>query len=245
MTLTPFLPFLRILWLLLIVSVILVGCGRLPNPVEITDGQVWIPIGDTAFLVPEKIWLKSYARKSTDGMVDSFNLHAMAPEVLPWSKAVHSLMYPKNPPGLGRLIIIYIRSTEQDLGFHQRFPVYPQSLYGKAFPLMEEPSDLTAQGLHRFREQRGSDGTYWPDWVFYEYVQDGKVKYLVRCDDHRSVLTTDSCTLIFPYAGKFEVTLTFQRAYMADSVNMADKVAEKIKEFEAAGQARLAWKVSK
>lgn len=219
------------------------ACGeKLPNPVERRDGYAWIPMADTAFLIPEKTWLKGYGRRATDGLVVDIGLHATVPEVAPWSPEVQDQMYP--PRGWGRLITIAVRD-KGNRTFFQRFPDFPQSING-AWKLVEEPSELAAIGLHRFRELRVTDGKPQVGVVFYEHVQDGKVKYFVRCNDHGGKPgVVDSCNLMFPHGDRFEVTLSFLRAYMADSVRMADKVAEKLNEFELAGRARLTASQSK
>jgi hypothetical protein len=56
---------------------------KLPDPVKSKNGLSYIPIDDTAFLIPEKTWLKGYSRNSTDGMVYSITLHATVPDVQP------------------------------------------------------------------------------------------------------------------------------------------------------------------
>ena len=55
----------------------------------------------------------------------------------------------------------------------------------------------------------------------------------------------DSCHLSFPFGGALEVNLTFNYEYLPESVNMADKIAAKLKEFETAGRARLLASVTK
>lgn len=222
-------------------SVSLNACGKkLPDPVERKDGYAWIPIADTAFLIPEKTWLKGYGRKATDGMVSHIGVHATAPDVQPWSQAVHDQMYPKL--GRGAITEIDVYHTWDYMFFHERFPKFPQSIWGGG-DLIEEPSDLAEKGLRKFRERRVTDGKLQTGTVFYEYVQNGKVKYYADCDDDGARLGgDDQCHMIFPYAGKFRVTLTFRRVYMADSVRMADKVLEKLNEFEMAGRARLSEK---
>lgn len=117
----------------IVISVNLNACGKnLPDPVERKDGYAWIPIADTAFLIPEKTWLKSYGRKSTDGSVDSFDLHVTAPDVQPWSEAVNEQMYP--PAGPGQRIDVVVKDDRELLAFQfERFYVPPQSRWGSRF----------------------------------------------------------------------------------------------------------------
>lgn len=215
----------------------LVGCEQQPHPAEKTDSDTWIPIADTAFLVPNKTWLKSYGRKKTDGAVSSISLHSTAPEVLPWSQERHDQMYPKL--GRGKVIEINVMIPAEGSVFHKRFPVFPQSYWGQG-ELVEVPADLEINGFHKFKE-RWSNGMIRESKVFYEYVRDGKVTYFYICDDDGDKRGGDNqCVLKFPYGEKLVVTLRFRRFYLAESASMADKVTEKLREFESAGQARLA-----
>ena len=65
----------------------------LPDPVQSKDGVAYIPIDDTAFLVPEETWLRGYSRNSTDGLVANIALHASVPDVQPWSPERNDAMY--------------------------------------------------------------------------------------------------------------------------------------------------------
>lgn len=100
---------------------LLAGCDRmvssqkLPNPVQSQDGMSYIPIDDTAFLIPDKTWLKGYGLNSTDGMVSNITLHATVPDVQPWSQARHEEMY--WPAGPGKKLLIDIKGN--DTGAHR------------------------------------------------------------------------------------------------------------------------------
>ena len=78
----------------------------LPDPVQSKDGVAYIPIDDTAFLVPEETWLRGYSRNSTDGLVANIALHASVPDVQPWSPERNDAMYWKAGPGLSLRIDI-------------------------------------------------------------------------------------------------------------------------------------------
>ena len=202
--------------------------GRsLPNPVESKDGASYIPIDDTAFLIPEKTWLKGTARNSTDGMVCCITLHASVPDVQPWSPERDEEMYWPAGPGKKLLIEIYSDRFDQAQHFHE----VPQS-FRRSFPFTEESSDQAAQGLRRFRQLwtfdatpdeiakyrkewgdeqverlRAKAGTPMMDTVFYEFIEHDRVKYFIYCTDswgeHR-----ESCHLSFPWARTLMVDIT-------------------------------------
>jgi hypothetical protein len=204
------------------------ACGnKLPDPVERKDGYAWIPIADTAFLMPEKTWLKSYGRNSTDGMVSSFNLHATAPDVQPWSPAVNDQMYPKL--GSGELVSVDVRDAREQINGHiEYFYRVPQSRRGGT--LEEVESDLSNYGLRKFKDPHMDFA------VIYERIEQGRVKYFVDCDEGRA-FRYPSCRLSFPWDKEIFVELNFPRRYVPYSIQMAEKVTAKLKEFEVAARA--------
>ena len=225
----------------------------LPDPVQSKDGVAYIPIDDTAFLVPEETWLRGYSRKSTDGTVGSITLHATVPDVQPWSRARHDEMYWKAGPG--KKLLIYIKG-----GVHSApdFDV-PRS---KRPPgeFVEEPSDQAAQGLRRFRQSwgeypeedaakdkaqfgadfvermRSHNGKPMMDTVYYEYIQNDRVQYFIYCDDGNSGLF-QGCHLLMTWTPTVAIDIQFTRRDIVHIVSMADKVSERLREFEAAGLA--------
>ena len=230
----------------------------LPDPVQSKDGVAYIPIDDTAFLVPEETWLRGYSRKSTDGTVGSITLHATVPDVQPWSRARHDEMYWKAGPGKSLRIVIQGNQAEVHLHFHE----VPHSRQWDG-QFIEEPSDQAAQGLRRFRRlwlpyneenaekdaaQFGADhvagmretsGKPRMDTVYYEYIQNDRVQYFIHCDDGDGGLF-HICHLSFPWARSLMVDITFARRDIKHIVAMADKVSERLREFEAAGLAHRA-----
>ena len=94
----------------------------LPDPVQSKDGVAYIPIDDTAFLVPEETWLRGYSRNSTDGLVANIALHASVPDVQPWSPERNDAMYWKAGPGLSLRIDIQGNRAEVHLHFHEASP---------------------------------------------------------------------------------------------------------------------------
>lgn len=245
----------------------LAACHRgppLPNPVESKDGVSYIPIDDTAFLIPEKTWLVGTARKSTDGLVCCIDLHATVPDAQPWSPERNDEMY--WPAGPGKKLQISIRGNEVG-AYRDHFPEVPHSRFWQS-TFIEEPSDQAAQGLRRFRQLwtfnatpdeiekyrkewgdeqverlRSKAGTPMMDAVFYEFIQNERIKYLIRCDDDHEGLF-DACHLHFPWARTLMVDIYFIRDYIPDIVAMADKVSAKLREFEAAGLAYRAAKAT-
>lgn len=234
---------------------------RMSDPVERTDGMAYIPIDDTAFLIPEKTWLKGYSRNSTDGLVGSITLHATIPDVQPWSQARHDEMYWPAGPGKKLEIRIYGDSASQV----RNFPDVPRSIRQRS-DFIEEPSDQAAQGLRRFRELwtyklgtaelekhrkefgdeqvnrlLAKDGTPDLSTTYYEFIEHDRVKYLVDCTDDKGVLF-QSCHLKFPLARSLMVDVHFVRDHLRHIVSMADKLSARLHEFEAAGLAHQAAK---
>jgi hypothetical protein len=226
----------------------------LPDPVQSKDGVAYIPIDDTAFLVPEETWLRGYSRNSTDGLVANIALHASVPDVQPWSPERNDAMYWKAGPGLSLRIDIQGNRAEVHLHFHE----VPHSRQWKS-QFIEEPSDQAAQGLRRFRRSwgiypekdaekdtrqfgaefvermRGHNGKPMKDTVYYEYIQNDRVQYFIHCSDGEGLFHI--CHLSFPWARSLMVDIEFARRDIKNIVAMADKVSERLREFEAAGLA--------
>lgn len=213
----------------IVFSVSLNACGKkLPDPVERKDGYAWIPIADTAFLIPEKTWLKSYGRKSTDGAVDSFNLHATAPDVQPWSEAVNEQMYPTLGPGQRVDVVVKDIRGEPLASQYESFYTFPQRWAGHI--LEEVNSDFTAHGLRKFRDPQ------WNDPVFYLRIENERVRYFIRCDENNNPPHRQFCHLRFPWSRAIYVDMVFTRNYLPYSIQLAEKITAKLKEFEAAGR---------
>lgn len=240
------------------------GCKKstpLPNPVESKDGIAYIPIDDTAFLIPENTWLKGYSRKATDGTVGSITLHATVPDVQPWSQARQEEMYWKAGPG--KKLLIYIQGNEVG-AYRDHFHEVPHSRMWQS-KFIEEPSDQTAQGLRRFRrlwlrynekdaekdtaqfgadfveERRRDAGKPMMDMVYYEFIENGRVKYFIHCGDSSGPIW-HTCHLSFPWERTLMIDIEFTRDDIGHIVAMADKVGAKLYELEAAGLAHRAAK---
>ncbi|MBU1775933.1 MAG: hypothetical protein KJ899_04765 [Gammaproteobacteria bacterium] len=216
----------------IVFTVSLNACGKkLPDPVERKDGYAWIPIADTAFLIPEKTWLKSYGRKATDGSVASFHLHATAPDVQPWSQAVNEQMYPALGPG--KRVDVDVRDISGELLFNQYEDFFKLPRYWGGELLEEGPADIEINGLRRFRAQHSSDT------AFYLRIEKQRIRYFIRCDEDKNPPHRQFCHLRFPWSRALYVDLVFTRNYLPSSIQMAERITAKLKEFESAGQAYL------
>ncbi len=222
------------------------------------NGLSYILIDDTAFLIPEKTWLKGTARNSTDGQVCCIFLHATIPDVQPWSPERHDEMYWIAGPG--KLLEITIHGDRA--GQVSNFPDVPKSV-AQTSEFIEEPSDQAAQGLRQFRQlwlqyndsdaekdasrfgkdfvqrMRSQSGKPMMDSTLYELIEEGRVKYRVDCSDNKDGLF-QSCHLMFPLRQTLMVDVHFVRDHLRDIVAMADKLSSRLHEFEAAGLARQA-----
>ena len=229
----------------------------LPDPVERKDGVAYLPIDETAFVIPEKSWLKGYSRKATDGKVGTIMLHATVPEVDPWSQARHEEMY--WPAGPGKKLLINIEAGQADAHLH--FHEVPHSRMWRT-KFIEEDSDQAAQGLRRFRAIWGEyteefvretekkfgleiaeglrKNTNKPrmSTVYYELIEQDRVKYLIDCTDGSDGLF-HICHLSFPWGRTLMIDITFARDDIAHIVVMANTVTKRLQEFEVAGLARL------
>mgnify|MGYP003608082265 CR=1 FL=1 len=136
---------------------------------------------------------------------------------------------------------------------------YQISRRHKQNEFIEEPSDQVAQGLRKFREiwtfykdeaseakairQWGKDfveerrrdtGKPMMSIVYYEYIENDRVKYFIYCGG-------DSvCHLRFPWGHTLMIDIHLDLFVLPHAVAMADKISDKLREFEAAGLARKA-----
>jgi hypothetical protein len=257
----------RILGLALAALLTLAACDRspaLPNPVESKDEVSYIPIDDTAFLIPEKTWLKGAARNSTDGLVCCITLHATIPDVQPWSKERHEEMYWKAGPG--KKLDIYLKGDRADQV--ERFYDVPQSLFSVSISTMvEEPSEQASQGLKKYRalwlpydeanvekdiaalgketveSLRRDAGKPKMNAVYYELLEENRMKYFIRCNEGSGGLF-EGCHLYFPVSKTVMAEVHFVSDHLKHVVSMADKLSAKLQEFQAAGLTYRAAKSS-
>lgn len=257
----------RFLGLTLAMLLTLSACDRspaLPNPVESKDGVSYIPIDDTAFLVPDKIWLKGVSRNSTDGLVAHIQLHATIPDVQPWSQERHEEMYGK--AGLGKKLEIYLNGDSA--GQVENFYQIPASIFSISISAMvEEPSDQVAQGLKKYRalwlpyneanaerdaarygekfvkSMRETSGKPMMDSAYYEFLEDNRMKYFIRCTEGSGAIF-EGCILYFPVSKTAMAEVHFVSDHLKYAVSMADKLSAKLHEFQTAGLAYRAAKSS-
>ncbi len=246
-----------------VVIFIVSGCNsdhkqsRSSDPVETKNGMAFIPLDNTVFLIPEKTWLTGYGRKSTDGLVSRIQLHATVPDAQPWSKERHDEMYWRAGPGKKLEISVTGNvNIDRHLMSRRYDPKY-----------IEEISDQAEQGLRRFRKLRpkfnakayeerlyeyGKEfadilklnaGKPYLDNVYYEKVENDKVKYYINCNDETKGLFLGCHLYYFPYHN-IKVDIYFIRRNIEHIVSMADKVVEKLKQFEMAGKAYQVKKVA-
>ena len=227
------------------------------DPVEKKNGMAFIPLYDIAFLIPEKTWLTGYARNSTDGLVCCIQLHATVPDAQPWSKERNDEMYWRAGPGKKLMISITGNvNIDRHLISRRHDPKY-----------IEETSDQTEQDLRRFRKLRSKFNPefykktlakYGKDFadkgrvqagkprlgtVYYEKVENNKVKYYINCDDETEGLFLGCHLYYFPYHD-VKVDIYFVRRDIKNIVSMTDKVVAKLKQFEVAGKAYQAKKAA-
>ena len=166
-------------------------------------------------------------------------------------------MYWKAGPGLSLRIDIQGNRAEVHLHFHE----VPHSRQWDG-QFIEEPSDQAEQGLRRFRRSwgeypeedaakdkarfgadfvermRSHNGKPMMDTVYYEYIQNDRVKYSIYCSDGDGLFHI--CHLLMTWTPTVAIDIEFARRDIKHIVAMADKVSERLREFEAAGLAHRA-----
>jgi hypothetical protein len=169
-------------------------------------------------------------------------------------------MYWPSGPGKKLEIYIYGDRADQIRAFHH----VPRSVR-QSFEFIEEPSDQAAQGLRKFRQlwpsyseedakegltkfgqehvesMRKHAGKPMMDTSFYEFIEHDRVKYFIYCSDSKGGLF-QGCHLLFPWARTLMVDVHLVRDDIRYIVAMADKLSDRLREFEATGQAYRAAK---
>ena len=187
-------------------------------------------------------------------MICSIILNTTSPDVQPWSEANSFNMYSSKSHHLEISIEKKGLKTYQD-HFHE----VPHSLLGPERQFIEEPSDQTAQGLRKFQEvlipykEKASGREAIRRWekdvaeerrrrigkpivnnMYYEYIQNNRVKYFIYCG------IDSTCHLNFPWGRTLMIDIHLDLSALPHAVAMADKISDKLREFEAAGLARKA-----
>lgn len=178
----------------------------------------YLPLKNAQFLIEDKAWLVSFSRKATDNSIGAISLHALPPEMLPWTKERQSQMY---GDGL-RLNVVTISMRDIDKFFAvERYSTPPYGRHNNS-DIVPLPADNDI-GLIRFRQKKFED-----DINRYVYIQNDKIKYHLMCE-------LRYCTMEFLRKNKYRVEMRFNSAYLKQSVAMADKLQALLDKFEADG----------
>lgn len=214
-------------WLAPLVAMISLGaCGRdLPNPVIRQDGVTIIPMVGRTFVVPDKTWLKGYYRRSTDGLVAGFSLHAVAPNVEPWSPERNHGMY--RVPGWGNRIEIDVSRVDQEPLWTLENWERPTS--GCKFV----PSTLFAP-----REVVQCESF---SRRLYMDVAGGRVNLFITCDSdaykkkiaESGFATSPYCSINYRYAEHIYVRMVFSERYVGSAFDITESVNRNLKRFES------------
>lgn len=217
-------------WLAPLVAMISLGaCGRdLPDPVTRKDGMATIPFDGRTYVIPEKSWLKGYYRRSTDGTVAGFTLHAVAPNVEPWTPERNHGMY--GVPGWGNRIEVRVSSRDG----------YPP---GKQTPASFERSipDCKFSLSSRFPDQQTleCENTKTLETIV---VLDNAIRYTMQCDSQQEVIRwlkqmpsqfyDPNCSMFIRHMPQFRVQIVFAQRYMNDAFRITRTVERLLESFE-------------
>lgn len=212
----------------------------------------YLPIADTAFLIPRRQWLKNYSTVSKN-QVSLIQLE-VSPHILPLSSNVRE--NESNYFISTNKIIINIESHWRSSDI-ERFSQPPNSFLSSSVLLIEEHSDQKAQGLQRFRRvfrdhQYSSeevqdqskttdkkfflneDGKYYhidKKHTDYMLIENNRVKYFISCDNIEDV-EKERCYLYFQRGKKLMIQIVFVKKLLPNAVDFANKTTERLNEFE-------------
>jgi hypothetical protein len=203
----------RFIWTVLLAVLMagaITGCGKsVPNPVDQTKDPVHIPFGDTVFVIPKKTWLKGYSRHSTDGLVSHISLHALAPNVEPWSPAANDRMY--HGFRWGDRIEIDLSDSEYERKVTEKIVSETESC------------EFTQSPLHNDKNIRFCENEY---HKVFGYLKSDYFKYLVVCDQ------SDPCRAHFAHRNKYSITATFSSRYIKQAFDISSKVESLLLQFD-------------
>lgn len=74
------------------------------------------------------------------------------------------------------------------------------------------------------------------DTIYYEFIENDRVKYFIHCHGSTAGLPED-CHLSYPWGKTLMIDVYFMGDDIGHIVSMADKLSDKLGEFEAAGLA--------
>ena len=218
----------------------------------------YIPIANTAFLIPKEKWLKNDAISNFNEKVINIQLE-ISPEISP-------LPPRKDNNGddifVSKDKIVIVINSYGNSNQIKEFPRVPHSIIDTSNPLMEEISDQKNQGLRRFRRLLGGyeytqeearqasktsgkelilnqNGKYYyihKTEVDYILVKENRVKYFISCIDVNDI-TKETCHIYFPWGDFIMIKIYFIKELLPRGIAMADKVTDKLREFEINGKA--------
>jgi len=204
------------------------ACGKsLPDPVTKANGIATIPIDGLVFAIPEKTWLKGYSRNSTDGLVHGFRLHAVAPNVEPWSPENNEQMY--KVPGWGTRIEVSVTSRDGRLPVKQTAAWIEENLRGCKFG---------ASRIHEANNIRFCETEYEKRFAS---VDGDHFRYQLVCASEKMKASEkfpahQECRMYFFYLDKLNVDLVFSERYLKLAFDIARAVEAKLIEFDKTPQ---------
>ena len=222
--------------ILLALLILVSGCGPKVLEPGIYDKELhltYMPFGDTAFLIPNETWLRSFAVNKGSGEIDYIKLHATI-DGQPWSEKVHDRMYPGGGFQGDRLeIVIKFRShytIEKRKEYIQWFKTLPYSIKNNnSFKEVVSPYDgwKTYENISNTSYRGGV--TYNP--IIYVFEESAEVKYLM--DD----LLGEKITFAYNDYALVEVLFSpfRQDEQMARAIQTAEFFRSKLSEFEQVG----------
>lgn len=221
--------------ILLALLILVSGCGPKVLKPGIYDKELhstYMPFGDTAFLIPNETWLRSFAVNKGSGEIDYIKLHATV-DGQPWSEKVHKRMYPGDGHQGDHLeIVIKFDSsdtTKERKEKVKRFKTSPYSLEDGDEWISIPSSYQGWKSCQRIRKSSIGKSTYNP--IIYVFEENGEVKYLMGDFVGEKI--------IFAYNDYALVEVLFspfrQDEQMARAIQTAEFFRSKLSEFEKSG----------
>jgi hypothetical protein len=259
----------RTAWICALALLTLSACKKLPDRGEIVDlgDSVYLEFAGTQLLIPKKSWLKGYGRNSTDGKVSDIILHALAPEVKAWTPENDKIMYSGEFRTPFRTVEINVKEVAGPVaGFGRSIDARGED--GER-SFLEVESDLASIGFRRFivvwshqedtpsvvqykeLERKNGPGLQIIDKQLLEnanppyfLVKNDRIEKRISCEYYRSGAVLHRCNILFMWGPHRLVTAYFSKDYVGHASEMADKIKDRLIEFEQAAQnSRLSSKV--
>lgn len=221
--------------ILLALLILVSGCGPKVLEPGIYDKELhstYMPFGDTAFLIPNETWLRSFAVNKGSGEIDYIKLHATV-DGQPWSEKVHKRMYPSGGHQGDHLEIVIkfdssdtIKERKEEI---KRFKTIPYGIKDRGEWISIDSSYQGWKAYQNtnklYRTVRGIDP------IIYVFEENGEVKYLMGDFVGEKI--------IFAYNDYALVEVLFspfrQDEQMARAIQTAEFFRSKLSEFEQVG----------